>query len=32
MDQHAVGKQLIHGIKRRKNNQLQTLEIPGRIP
>ena len=31
MDQHTGGKWLIHGIKRRKNNQLQSLELPCRI-
>ena len=25
-------KWLIHGTKRRKDNQLQSLELPGRIP
>ena len=27
-DQHTGGKWLIHGTKRRKGNQLQTLELP----
>ena len=31
VDQHTVGKWLIHGTKRRKNNQLQSLELPCRI-
>ena len=30
-DQHTEGKWLIHGIKRRKDNQLQSLELPCRI-
>ena len=29
--QHTGGKWLIHGTKRRKDNQLQSLEIPRRI-
>ena len=28
MDQHTGGKWLIHGTKRRKDNQLQSLELP----
>ena len=28
VDQHTGGKWLIHGTKRRKNNQLQSLELP----
>ena len=28
VDQHAGGKWLIHGTKRRKDNQLQCLELP----
>ena len=31
VDQHTVGKWLIHGTKRRKDNQLQSLELPCRI-
>ena len=32
VDQHnIVGKWLIHGTKRRKDNQLQCLELPCRI-
>ena len=31
MDQHTGGKWLIHGTKRRKDNQLQSLELPCRI-
>ena len=31
MDQHTGGKWLIHGTKRRKDNQLQSLEITCRI-
>ena len=31
MDQHAGGKWLIHNTKRRKDNQLQNLELPCRI-
>ena len=27
MDQHTGGKWLIHGTKRRKDNQLQSLEL-----
>ena len=29
--QHTGGKWLIHGTKRRKGNQLQSLELPCRI-
>ena len=29
--QHTGGKRLIHGPKRRKDNQLQSLELPCRI-
>ena len=32
VDQHTPGKWLIHGPKRRKDNQLQSLELPCRIP
>ena len=28
MDQHTGGKWLIHGTKHRKDNQLQSLELP----
>ena len=28
MDQHTWGKWLIYGTKRRKDNQLQSLELP----
>ena len=31
VDQHAGDKWLIHGTKRRKDNQLQSLEFPFRI-
>ena len=31
MDQHTGGKCLIHGTKHRKDNQLQSLELPCRI-
>ena len=31
VDQHAGGKWLIHGTKRHKDNQLQSLELPCRI-
>ena len=31
VDQHSVGKWSIHGTKRRKDNQLQILELPCRI-
>ena len=31
VDQHTVGKWLIHGTKRRKDNQLQSLVLPCRI-
>ena len=30
-DQHTGGKWLIHGTKRRKDNELQSLELPCRI-
>ena len=30
VDQHTVGKWSIHGTKRRKDNQLQSLEYPSR--
>ena len=30
VDQHTGGKWLIHGTKRHKNNQLQSLELPCR--
>ena len=30
-DQHTGGKWLIHGTKRRKDNQLQSLELPFRM-
>ena len=30
-DQYTGGKWLIHGTKRRKDNQLQSLELPCRI-
>ena len=29
--QHTGGKLLIHGTKRRKDNQLQSLDLPCRI-
>ena len=29
--QHAGGKWLVHGTKRRKDNQLQSQELPCRI-
>ena len=32
VDQHAGGKLLILGTIRRKDNQLQSLELPCRIP
>ena len=32
VDQHTGGKWLTHGTKRRKDNQLQSLELPCRIP
>ena len=32
VDQHTAGKWLIHGTKRLKDNQLQSLELPCRIP
>ena len=31
VDQHTGGKWLIHGTKCRKDNQLQSLEVPYRI-
>ena len=31
VDQHIGGKYLIHGTKHRKDNQLQSLELPCRI-
>ena len=31
VDQHTGGNSLIHGTKRRKDNQLQSLELPCRI-
>ena len=31
VDQHTGGKRLINGTKHRKDNQLQSLELPGRI-
>ena len=31
VDQHTGGKWLIHGTKRRKDNQLQSLGLPCRI-
>ena len=31
VDQHTGGKWLIHGIKRHKDNQLQSPELPCRI-
>ena len=31
VDQHTWGKWLTHGTKRRKDNQLQSLELPCRI-
>ena len=31
VDQHTRGKLLIYGSKRRKDNQLQSLELPCRI-
>ena len=31
VDQHTGGKWLIHGTKRRNDNQLQSLELPCRI-
>ena len=30
-DQHTGGTWLMHGTKRRKDNQLQSLELPCRI-
>ena len=32
MDQYTGGKWLIHGTKRRKDNQLQSLELPVECP
>ena len=32
VDQHIGGKWLIHGTKCCKDNQLQSLELPCRIP
>ena len=32
VDQHSGGKWLIHDTKRRKDNQLQSLKLPCRIP
>ena len=32
MDQHTGGKRLIHGTKRHKDNQLQSLELPVEYP
>ena len=31
VEPHTGGKWLIHGTKRRKDNQLQSLELPCRI-
>ena len=31
VEEHTGGKWLIHGTKRRKDNQLQSLELPCRI-
>ena len=31
VDRHTGGKWLIHGTKRYKDNQLQSLELPYRI-
>ena len=31
VDQHTGGKWTIHGTKRRKDNQLQSLELPCKI-
>ena len=31
VDQHTGGKLLIHGTKRRKDNQMQSLELHCRI-
>ena len=31
VDQHTGGKWLIYGTKRRKDNQLQSLDIPSKI-
>ena len=32
VDQHTGGKWLIHGTKLRKDNQLQSLELPAEYP
>ena len=32
VDQHTWGKWLINGTKRHKDNQLQSLELPGKYP
>ena len=32
VDQHTGGKWLIHGTKRRQDNQLQSLELPVEYP
>ena len=31
VDQHSRGKWLIHGTKYRKDNKLQSMELPSRI-
>ena len=31
LDQHTGGKCFIHGTKRRQDNQLQSLELTGKI-
>ena len=31
VDQHTGGRWLIHGTKRHKDNQLQSVELPCRI-
>ena len=31
VDQHTRGKWLIHGTKRHKDNQLQSLELPYKL-
>ena len=31
VDQHTGGQWLAHGTKRRKDNQMQSLELPCRI-
>ena len=31
VDQHTGGKGFIHGTTRRKDNQLQSLELPSRL-